>query len=135
MSLVVRTGVDMVKITRIADVVARHGERFLVRVLTREEIIICAGRIPTIAARWAAKEAVAKLLGVGIRGLASGADAIPWHDIQIQRNAVGKPQIVLHGYAATIAAAQGLFSFDISISHDGEYAIASAVAIGLTPGA
>ena len=85
-----------------------------------------------LAARWAAKEAVAKLLGVGIRGLASGADAIPWHDIQIQRDAVGKPQIVLHRHAATIAAAQGLFSFDISISHDGEYTIASAVAIGLT---
>jgi len=135
MSLVVRTGVDMVKITRIADVVARHGERFLARILTPEEIIICAGRISAIAARWAAKEAVAKLLGVGIRGLASGADAIPWHDIQIQRDAAGKPQITLHGYAATIAAAQGLFSFDISISHDGEYAIASAVAIGTMPDA
>jgi holo-[acyl-carrier protein] synthase len=135
MSLVVRTGVDMIKIVRIADVVARHGDRFLLRVLTPEEITICAGRIPAIAARWAAKEAVAKLLGVGIRGLASGADAIPWHDIQIQRDAAGKPQIVLHRYAATIAAAQGLFSFDISISHDGEYAIASAVAIGTTPDA
>jgi holo-[acyl-carrier protein] synthase len=133
MSLVVRTGVDMIKIVRIADVVARHGDRFLVRVLTPEEITICAGRIPAIAARWAAKEAVAKLLGVGIRGLASGVAAVPWHDIQIQRDAAGKPQIALHRHAATIAAAQGLSSFDISISHDGEYAIASAVAIGLTP--
>ena len=135
MSLVVRTGVDIIKIVRIADVVARHGERFLARILTPEEIIICAGRISAIAARWAAKEAVAKLLGVGIRGLASGANAIPWHDIQIQRDAAGKPQIALHGYAATIAAAQGLVSFDISISHDGEYAIASAVAIGIAPDA
>jgi holo-[acyl-carrier protein] synthase len=135
MSLVVRTGVDMIKIVRIADVIARHGDRFLLRVLTPEEITICAGRIPAIAARWAAKEAVAKLLGVGIRGLTSGDAAVPWHDIQIQRDAAGKPQIVLHRYAATIAAAQGLFSFDISISHDGEYAIASAVAIGTTPDA
>ena len=135
MSLVVRTGVDMVKIARIADVVARHGDRFLLRVLTPEEIIICAGRIPAIAARWAAKEAVAKLLGVGIRGLTSGAHAVPWHDIEIGRDTAGKPFIALHRYAATIAAAQGLASFDISISHDGDYAIASAVAIGLTPDA
>lgn len=133
MSLVVRTGVDMVKIARIADVVVRHGNRFLLRVLSTEEIAICAGRIPAIAARWAAKEAIAKMLGVGIRGLASGADAIPWHDIEIQRDVAGKPLICLHRYAATIAAAQGLSSFDISISHDGDYAIASAVAIGIMP--
>jgi holo-[acyl-carrier protein] synthase len=133
MPLVLRTGVDMVKIARIATVVARHGQRFVARVLLADEIQICAGRIPAIAARWAAKEAVAKMLGVGIRGLTSGADAIPWHDIEIQRNLTGKPQICLHRYAATIAAAQGLQVFDISISHDGEYAIASAVAIGLTP--
>ena len=133
MALVVRTGVDLVKITRIATVVERHGQRFVARVLTAGEIDICAGRIPAIAARWAAKEAIAKMLGVGIRGLASGADAIPWHDIEIQRDAAGKPLICLHRYAATSAAAQGLCSFDISISHDGEYAIASAVAIGSTP--
>jgi hypothetical protein len=66
------------------------------------------------------------MLGVGIRGLASGTDAIPWHDVEIQRDVAGKPSIVLHRYAATIAAAQGLSSFDISISHDGDYAIASA---------
>jgi holo-[acyl-carrier protein] synthase len=133
MALVVRTGVDMVKITRIATVVERHGQRFVARVLTAGEIDICAGRVSAIAARWAAKEAIAKMLGVGIRGLASGADAIPWHDIEIHRDAAGKPLICLHRYAATSAAAQGLSSFDISISHDGEYAIASAVAIGSTP--
>jgi len=133
MSLVIRTGVDMVKIARIAAVVARHGQRFVARVLVESEIQLCADRIPAIAARWAAKEAVAKMLGVGIRGLASGADALAWHDIEITRDAIGKPLICLHRNAATIAAAQGLCSFDISISHDGEYAIASVVAIGLTP--
>jgi hypothetical protein len=63
MALVVRTGVDMVKIARIADVVGRHGSRFVVRILSADEIQICAGRISAIAARWAAKEAVRKNVG------------------------------------------------------------------------
>ena len=133
MPLVVRTGVDMVKIARIAGVLTRHGERFLLRVLSADEITICAGRIPAIAARWAAKEAVAKMLGVGIRGLGSGSNAIPWHDIEIRRDVVGKPVLCLYRAAATIAVAQGLSAFDLSISHDGEYAVASAVAIGSMP--
>lgn len=133
MALIVRTGVDMVQITRIAGAIARYGDRFVARFLCVDEIAICTGRVPAIAARWAAKEAVAKLLGVGVRGLASGADAVPWHDIEVTRGSAGKPQIRLHRYAATIAVAQGLSSFDISISHDGDYAIATAIAIGQAP--
>ncbi|MCX6016797.1 MAG: holo-ACP synthase [Chloroflexales bacterium] len=133
MGLIVRTGIDMVKIARIADVVNRHGDRFLKKILSADEISICSGRVHAIAARWAAKEAVAKLFGVGIRGLASGAEALPWQDIEIRRHPNGNPHLVLYRSAVTIASAQGLSSFDISLSHDGDYAIACAIAIGIAP--
>lgn len=132
---VVRTGVDIVHIPRIARVLTRFGARFVQRIYTDSEIRICAGHPHALAARWAAKEALSKLLGVGVSGLGSGASAIPFRHLEIARADSGKPLVVLHQRAALCAHAQHLTAFDISLSHDGEYAIASAVAVGQVPDA
>ena len=133
MSLIVRTGIDIVHIPRVQRLLATYADRFIQRVFTPHEIATCNGRVSAFAARWAAKEAVAKLLGVGIAGLGGGADAVRFHDIEIIRLPNGKPHVSLHGRAHESAQAQSLVTFDISLSHDGEYAVASAVAIGQVP--
>lgn len=125
----VRTGVDLMRVSRIERVIARYGVRFIQRIFTDQERIICADRAHSYAARWAAKEAVAKLLGTGLQGLGSGALALPWQSIEIQRDVNQKPLVQLHGRAAIVAHQQSLINIDISISHDGEYVIASAVAL------
>ena len=79
-------GIDIIELDRIADVVARHGERFLNRVYTPDEIAHCRGRIPELAARFAAKEAVMKALGTGVRG-------VGWRDIEVLPNRRGKPLV------------------------------------------
>ena len=69
-------GVDTVEIPRVQRVLERHGERFLKRVYTPVEVAFCRGRVPELAARFAAKEAVMKCLGTGVRGVA-------WKEIEV----------------------------------------------------
>ncbi len=133
MSLIVRTGVDIVHIPRMQRLLDTYADRFVQRVFTPHEIATCHGRVASFAARWAAKEAVAKLLGVGIAGLGGGMNAVRFHDIEIVRLPNGKPHVSLHGRAHERALAQSFVSVDISLSHDGDYAVASAVAIGQVP--
>ncbi|MEO6060687.1 MAG: holo-ACP synthase, partial [Thermoflexales bacterium] len=83
------TGVDILHVPRVAAAIARHGERFLARVYTPEEIAYCRGRAPELAARFAAKEAVAKALGVGMRVLSR--QGVGWHEIEVERDGLGKP--------------------------------------------
>lgn len=130
MPMIVRTGVDLVYIPRFARVLARYEARFLARIYTNNEIAVCGGRVPALAARWAAKEAVAKLLGVGVSGLGSSTQAVSFLHIEIIKSPLGKPLVVLHARARQHAQIQHLTSFDISMSHDGDYAMAYAVAIG-----
>src|SRR3954470_15370004 len=85
-------GIDAIEIARVRRVLLRHPERFLRRVYTPEEVAFCRGRIPELAARFAAKEAVMKALGTGARGLA-------WREIEILPNRRGKPLVYLHGLA------------------------------------
>ena len=115
-----RTGVDIVEISRIQEVLERHGERFLQRVYTEREIERYAKRTNSLAARWAAKEAVAKALGCGI-------GEIGWTDIEIL-DEEGAPRVQLHGNAAMLAAELGLVGWSISLSHTAEVAIAFVVA-------
>jgi holo-[acyl-carrier protein] synthase len=77
-----------------------------------------------LAARFAAKEAVAKTLGTGI-----WRDGVAWTDIEVLREASGAPRLILHGAAATIAANLGLHTWSISLSHDRAQAIAFVVAM------
>jgi holo-[acyl-carrier protein] synthase len=122
----VRTGVDLVEIARIQVAVERHGRHLLARLYTDAEVAVCGGRIESLAARFAGKEAVAKALGTGI-----WRNNITWTDIEITRNpATGAPVLNLHGGAATRAAELGLTEWSLSLSHDRERAIAFVVAMG-----
>ena len=117
-------GVDMIEIPRIARAIQRWGDRFLQRVYTPDEIVRCRGRIPELAARFAAKEAISKALGVGIwwRG------GIAWTEAEVRSNRLGKPEVYLYGRAADYAREQGLDQWAISLSHTIEHAIAMVVA-------
>jgi holo-[acyl-carrier protein] synthase len=120
------TGVDLVEISRIERALARHGDRLLARVFTQTEVLYCRGRPPELAARFAAKEAVSKALGVGMRMMSR--DGIDWHDAEIVGDMRGKPLVRLHGRAAERADELGLTEWAVSLSHTREYAVAFVVA-------
>ena len=117
------TGIDLIEIERVADVIARQGERFLQRVYTPRELADCGGRSESLAARWAAKEATAKALGCGIGD-------VSWQEVEIQRDENGAPSLHLYGEAAQKAKEQGLETWSVSLSHSQSHAIALVVAIG-----
>jgi len=120
----VSVGVDIVEIERIARTLARFGERFLRRVYTDAEIVYCRGKPSRLAARFAAKEAVAKALGVGI----FWHEGVYWRDVEVVRDHRGKPGIRLYGSALERAREEGLAHWALSLSHSREYAVAMVVA-------
>ncbi len=113
-------GVDMIETERIARSISRFGDRFLKRVYTTQERAYCQGRISSLAARWAAKEAVGKALGTGIGD-------VSWQEIEVVNDANSRPILRLHGAATDLAARLGITEFAISISHTKDYAIAFVV--------
>ncbi len=119
-------GIDMIEIDRVRRVLGRHPERFIRRVYTPEEAAFCRGRVPELAARFAAKEAVMKALGTGARSVA-------WRDIEVLPDRRGKPLVYLYGGAATRAERIGLEAIDISLSHLDSFAIASVVCTAKYP--
>jgi holo-[acyl-carrier protein] synthase len=129
---VLLSGVDIVEVARIEHAAARWGERFLRRVYTPAELGAYAARPASLAARWAAKEAVGKLLGVGLRGLGAGVGsaALRWTDIEVLSGPDGRPELRLSGRAAERARELGLGAISLSLSHTREHAIAFAVALG-----
>lgn len=124
--MIVRTGIDLVEISRFLDLNPRIRERFLQRVFTPREIGESNGLWPSLAGRFAAKEAVAKALGCGIGPVA-------WKEIEIIEGQLGDPMLELHGAAQRVAEQRGLLDWSISISHTQAQAVAVAVAVG--PGA
>jgi holo-[acyl-carrier protein] synthase len=122
------TGVDLVEIDRVQRMVENHGNRALNRVYTSAELAHCRERVPELAARFAAKEAVAKALGVGLRMMAS--NGIYWHDVETLPDGNGKPVVHLRGRAAARAAELGLTDWSISLSHGRDVAVAFVVAMG-----
>ena len=119
-------GVDIVEIARFASAMERSGQRFLDRLFLPSEQAYCSPqREPArcYAARFAAKEAVAKALGTGI-----GAQ-LGWCDIEISRRESGTPFVVLHGTGAETAKTTGVSSVFLSLSHSEHYAVANAVAV------
>ena len=115
-------GIDIIKVDRIANALKKHGERFPKRVLTDHEQRYVRNRPPNFAGRWAAKEAVSKVLGLGVRG-------VGWTEIEILRLPTGAPSVKLHGRAARRAEQLGMGRIAVSISHEGEYAVAIAFGI------
>jgi holo-[acyl-carrier protein] synthase len=120
------TGVDLVELARVERLLSRYGDRFLARVFTPAEILYCRGRTAELAARFAAKEAVSKALGVGVRMIAR--DGIHWQDVEVVGDPRGKPLVRLYGRAAQRANELGLTEWAISLSHSREHAIAFVVA-------
>ncbi len=119
-------GIDLIEIPRIARAVERYGDRFLERIFTPAELLYTRRRVPELAARFAAKEAVAKALGVGMRLLAR--DGVRWREVEVLGDWRGRPEVFLHGRAAERAAELGLTEWAISLSHTREYAVAFVVA-------
>ena len=118
-----RIGVDMIEIERVERAAARHGERFYRRFFTDQERAICQDQPRRLAARFAAKEAVAKAFGTGIGDMR-------WIEIEIVNDERGRPEVHLHGVAAKLAESMGLTHWEISMSHTQDNAIAFAVATG-----
>ncbi|MEA2537805.1 MAG: holo-[acyl-carrier protein] synthase [Chloroflexota bacterium] len=115
-------GIDIVRVERIRSALARFGPRFSGRVLTTAERRYVRDRPETFAGRWAAKEAVSKVLGLGVRG-------IGWRDIEIERLPTGQPAVRLHGRAAARAEQLGMERIALSITHEAEYAVAIAFGV------
>jgi holo-[acyl-carrier protein] synthase len=113
-------GVDIIETERLAQSIDRFGERFLKRVYTRQEIAYCNGRVASLAARWAAKEATGKALGTGIGD-------VSWQEIEVVNETGPCPALKLHGAAADLAAQLGISRFAISLSHTRDYAVAFVV--------
>jgi holo-[acyl-carrier protein] synthase len=117
------TGIDIIETARIRGVLERHQERFLHRVYTDWERAYCRQNVLHLAGRWAAKEAVSKVLGLGVRG-------VGWREIEIRRTRAGQPTVTLHGRAEERRKHLGLTQpLSVSISHIRDLAV--AVAVGL----
>ena len=115
-------GVDIVEIRRINEAMTKHVN-FIDKMFSKNEIEYLKSRnlrAQFVAGRFAAKEAVAKALGTGFRGF-------NFKDIVIDRNALGKPLVVLKGKARTLANKYGEYKFHLSISHERENAIAYVI--------
>lgn len=113
-------GVDLIEISRIQRSLDDFGERFLRRIYTERERDRYRNRISELAARFAAKEAISKALGTGIRG-------IKWREMEILPNRRGKPIVILHGIAAERASMLGITDIDISLTHSRTDAMAFVV--------
>ena len=123
-------GVDLTLIPRLRQMVERWDERFLRRVFTDEEIAYCRRRrdpIPHLAARFAAKEATLKALGTGLQL------GVSWREMEVRRERGAAPTMVLSGRCRLIARAKGGDRVLLSLSHEGDYALAQAMLIGSGP--
>ena len=118
------TGIDLIEVERVEQAIVKYGERFLNRVYTEDELGYCLGRPHELAARFAAKEAMSKLLGVGIQH----PDGVHWREIEVVSSKRGKPSIKLTGRAAQRAKKMGFKKLSLSLSHSRDHAIALVVA-------
>ncbi len=123
---IVAHGIDLVDCPRIEAMIERHGERFVQRVFTAAERAYAEANkneIEKLAGRFAAKEAILKLMGTGWRG------KIAWTDIEVINNSSGQPEVTLDGEVKKIADKLGIKHISVSITHTANFAIASAVAL------
>jgi holo-[acyl-carrier protein] synthase len=118
----VRAGVDRIELSEFQHTLSVAGPRFIENTLTLKEIDFCAGRVNRLATRFAAKEAVAKVLGTGFRNLG-------WQEIEVLTAPQGEPRLVLHGRARERADQLGVTSIGVSLTHTGLVAEAFVVAL------
>lgn len=122
--MIVGTGIDIAEVPRIAEVIARYGDRFLRKIFTEGEIRYCsskANRVERFAARFAAKEAAMKALGTGWN------HGVRFRDVEVSRQPGKRPTITFHGKAAEFAAKLGAQNIALSLSHTAEQAIAQVI--------
>ena len=112
----------MIEIERVREAIERHGDKFVARIFTKHEQRECKGRFPSLAARFAAKEAVAKALGTGIGD-------VSWLDIEIRGDENNAPRLYLSGMAEKKAKEKGLSNWSVSLSHTDNHATALVVAL------
>ena len=125
---VTELGVDIIRVSRIRETLERFGQRFALRVLTPAEAAYVRTNAERFAGRWAAKEAVSKVLGLGVRG-------VGWRDIEVVRLPTGQPAVRLSGRARARAEQLGMGRISLSITHEREYAVAVASGIRTAGGA
>lgn len=125
--MIIGVGTDVVNISRIEQAVQRFGERFIKKVFTDEEEKACKDkkdRLPFLASRFAAKEAVLKAIGTGI------SNGIGFKDVEVSREHGKRPEIILHGKGKEMAGALGVKNIHLSITHDAGLAVAFVVVEG-----
>ncbi|MBP7936835.1 MAG: holo-ACP synthase [Phycisphaerae bacterium] len=123
---IVAQGIDLVECERIQGIWQRYGDRFLDRLLTPAEtryVHQYKNAVPSVAGRFAAKEAILKVLGTGWRG------KIAWRDMEILNDRAGQPQVTLTGECGRVAAGLGIVRILVSITHTEHYAAATAIGI------
>lgn len=117
-------GTDLVEVARLEHAARRHGDRFLHRVFTPSEVEYCRSQqhsFQSFAARFAAKEALLKALGTGLR------DGISWQDMDIVRDGAGRPELILAGRALELATGRGVTRVFVSLSHTTDYGMAVVI--------
>ena len=122
--MIIGTGIDLVEVERIEHAANRFGARFLNRIYTQAEQAYCLRKRASgesLAARFAAKEAAAKALGTGISA------GVNWLEIEVTREAGGRPGVRFHGRAAQIAHRLGVVRAALSLTHTNDLAMASVV--------
>ena len=119
----IATGVDLIEIARIEEVIARHGKHYLERIYTPAELEQCGKRAESLAGRFAAKEAAAKALGCGIGD-------VSWNEIEVLGDEQNAPILSLHGMAEQKARELGLMTWSVSISHSQSHSVAFVVMVG-----
>lgn len=126
--MIIGCGIDLVKIERIEKIIKKWGDNFIFRIFTPIEREYCEkkkdNKYQSYAGRFAAKEALLKSLGLGLRG-------VNWKEIEIENNELGQPVIVTSGKLKNIASAKEVRKYFITISHTKDYAIAQVILEGL----
>jgi holo-[acyl-carrier protein] synthase len=120
-------GIDLTEVDRIDEMLAEHGDRFVQRCFTPREIADAGNgprRVEHLAARFAAKEAALKALATG------WAQGVGWTDVAVHRAESGKPELVVTGRAAAVAAERGITRWHVSLTHTKDHAVASVIAEG-----
>ena len=117
-----KIGIDIIALARIDRSLSKHEKAFVQRVFTPGEIMLCDGKrkVEIVSGRFAAKEAVMKVLGCGW-------PQVSWTNIEILKDESGRPVVTLSGRASEIASSKGIAHIDVSITHDGGVAIAAAI--------
>ena len=130
MSRIAGLGMDLIDLDRVRQALQKNGEAFALRICTPDEWAYCrkhADPVPSLAARFAAKEAVAKALGTGI------GEKCAFTDVEVVRNDAGAPSILLHGTAGVTAREQGVTGWFLTMTHSRLSAAAAVIALAEAP--